>query len=353
MKKFLLLTLLFTLTLLADKVLYLSFDKVPQRVLKGEIFPITIKTLSIVKEFTDINYKLSSGYGVKVLDEIPNREHIGKYYYETFHFLATGRNIKLPDIEASLVTDYTNENIQYDTTILSGKKLNVITLNPKKNFSNIIADSFELIDYKTTKYDDNNNIVVIVAKAYNSNIKAMHFNNVKKQGIESSTYSYKSSKITYYVVINKELENFSFSYFDLKKNKFSLINIPIIVIDDSVVTQSDLKPKNQSHEQLKMEIAAGIALIAFIFILFRKKYVYMIFIMIPLGYIIYLSIPQKDVCIKKGSQLHLLPVHNGTIFETTKSQYNLPKEGKIKGFVKVKLHNNKIGWVKDEDICSY
>ena len=353
MKKILLLTLILTATLIADKVLYLSYDHVPQRVLKGEIFPLSIKTLSTVKEFTDVNYKLSNGYGVRVLDEIPSREHIGKYYYETFHFLATGRNAKLPDIEASLVTDYTNENIQYDTSTLSGKKLNVITLNPKKNFSNIIANSFELIDYKTTKYDESNNIVVLSAKASNSNIKAMHFNNVSKQGIESSKNSYKSSKITYYVVINKDLENFSFSYFNLRKNKFSLINIPIVVIDDSVVTQSDLKPKNQSHEQLKMKIAAGVALIAFIFILWRKKYVYMIFIIIPLGYVIYLAIPQKDVCIKKGSQLHLLPVYNGTIFETTQSQYNLPKEGKIKGFVKVKLHNNKIGWVKNEDICSY
>jgi len=102
-----------------------------------------------------------------------------------------------------------------------------------------------------------------------------------------------------------------------------------------------------------MKIAAGVAFIAFIFILWRKKYIYMIFIIISLIYIIYLAIPQKDVCIKEGSQLHLLPVHNGTIFETTQSQYNLPKEGQIKGFVKVKLHNNKIGWVRNEDICSY
>ena len=353
MKKLLLVTLIFTITLLADQVLYLSFDKVPQRVLKGEIFPLTIKTLSAVKEFTDINYKLSNGYGLKALDKVPTREHIGKYYYETFHFLVTARNAKIPDIEASLITDYTNANIGYDTSVLLGKKLNVITLNPKKNFSNIIADSFELVDYKTTKYDDKNNIIVIVAKAKNSNIRAMHFNNVDHQGIESSHNSYKNSKITYYAVINKELKDFSFSYFNLKKNRFSLVHIPIIVIDDSVVTQSDLKPKNQSHEQLKMKIAAGIAFIAFIFILWRKKYIYMIFIIIPLAYIIDLAMPQKDVCIKKGSELHLLPVHNGTIFETTKSQYNLPKEGKVKGFVKVKLYNNKIGWVKDEDICSY
>jgi hypothetical protein len=46
-------------------------------------------------------------------------------------------------------------------------------------------------------------------------------------------------------------------------------------------------------------------------------------------------------------------VHNGTIFETTKGIQKLQKEGTIKGFVKVKLENERIGWVEDENICSY
>jgi hypothetical protein len=64
-------------------------------------------------------------------------------------------------------------------------------------------------------------------------------------------------------------------------------------------------------------------------------------------------LPAKEVCIKQGAQLQLLPVDNGTIFETTSSQYTLTKEGTAKGYTKVKLTNDKIGWVKNEDICSY
>ncbi len=350
MKKLLLLTLLFTLSLFANKVIYLSYDKVPQRVVKGEIFSVTIKALSTLKEFEQIDYKLSNSYGLKVLDDFPLREKRGKYYYETFHFLTTKGTVQLPDITATLINTNSND---HESSFLNGAKLNVITLNPKKNFSNVIADSLELVEYKTTSYDNTHNIVIFVATAVNSDIRSMNFENVKKQGIESITESYESSRITYYVVIGKKLENFSFSYFNLKKNKFSLINIPILVNDDSVVTQSDLKPKDQSHKELKIKISAVIAFVAFIFILWRKKYVYLVFMLLPLSYIAYLSTPEKQICIKKGSQLYLLPVQNGTVFETTQSEYYLPKEGKVKGFIKVKLKNEKIGWVKNEDICSH
>ena len=370
--KLLLLTLLFISSLLANKVIYLSYDEVPERVVKGEIFPITIKALSTVRDFVNIEYTFTNHNGLEVLNTVPYREEKGKYYYETFYFSTTDSQAKLPDIEATLITpdDYSsldenltevididildsNETVTYyDTTVLVGTKLNVVTLNPKKNFSNIIANSFEIVEYKTTNYDNKHNIIVLVAAAQNCNIEKMSFKGVYKQGIESVTSSYFDSRITYYLVIDEEIENFTFSYFDLIKNRFIRINIPIIVDDDSVTTQSDIKPKDQSREILKMKIAAGVALVGFIFILWRRKYVYLVLILIPLIYIIYLSIPEKEICIKSGSQIHLLPVDNGTIFDTTSSKLYLQKEGSTKTFVKVKLQNEKIGWVKNEDICS-
>ena len=96
----------------------------------------------------------------------------------------------------------------------------------------------------------------------------------------------------------------------------------------------------------------AIALMGIIFIVIRKKYIYLVFIIIPIGYVIYVSIPSKNICIKKGADIHLLPVSNGTIFETTTNRYHLLQEGSVKGFVKVKLKNEKIGWVKNEDTCS-
>ena len=333
-----------------QKVVYLSYENIPSRVLKGEIFKVTIKSLSTTKSFTDITYTLSNSQGLKLLSDFPSREIDSRYYYETFYFLATSNNARLPDFRANLLND---DNIHYKETILKGKKLNVVELNPKKDFSNIIAESFELIDYKTTSYDSTHNIIVFVATATNCDIAAFRLNDVYKQGIESVLESYYDSKITYYAVVDKKIENLSFSYFNLKKNDFLLVNIPIIVNDDSVTTQSDLKPKDQSRERIKMTIAASVALIGFLIILWRKRYIYLVFIIVPLAYIAYVGIPSQKICIKKGSNIHLLPVENGTIFETTHRRYNLQKEGSVKGWVKVQLQNKKIGWVKDEDICSY
>ena len=346
--KLLLLTLLFCASLFANKVIYSNYENVPKRVVKGEVFSVTLKSLSTVRDFEDIDYKLLNLSGLKVLTEYPEREERGKYFYDTFYFLATQSWARLPDINATLIASQ-----EYNSTIISGSKLNVITLNPKKNFSNILAKNFELLEFKTTSFDATHNIIVFVATAQSSNIKAMQFKNVFKQGVESVTESHLESRITYFLVIDKTIENFSFSYFNNSSNKFLTLTIPIIVNDDSVTTQSDLKPKDQSHERIKMAIAGAVALLAFMFILWRKKYVYLVFIIIPLVYIGYLAIPEQEICIKEGTQIHLLPVENGTIFETTKTEIRLLKEGNVKNFVKVQLLNERIGWVKNEDICSY
>jgi len=333
-----------------QKVLYMNYEKIPSRVLKGEIFTVTIKTLSTVKNFADITYRLSNSKGLKLLNNAPSREVESKYYHETFYFIATAEDASLPDFTATLID---KGNAQYATTTLSGEKLNVISLNPKKDFSNIVANSFDIIEYKTTSYDASRNIVVFVATATNCDISALKLNNVYKQGTESITESHLDSKIIYYAIIDKKIENLSFSYFSLVKNKFISIDIPIVVNDDSVTTQSDLKPKDQSNEIIKMSVAAAIAFLALIMILWKKSYIYLVFIVIPLAYIIYVGVPSKEICLKAGTQIHLLPVANGTIFETTTKEYNLQKEDEVKGWIKVQLENQKIGWVKDEDICSH
>ncbi len=332
------------------KILYLQFDKIPTRVINGEIFSVTLKTLSTVKFFTDITYKLSNIHGIKLLNEIPYREKGSRYYYDTFYFLTTSYAATVPDFTATL---HNYDDTIYKDTMLKGKKLTVVTLNPKEDFSNIIANSFELSEYKTSIYDDKHNIIVFVATATNTDISTFDLQNAFKQGIESITESHFDSRIVYYAVIDKEITDFSFSYFNTISNKFITLSIPIIVSDDSVTTQSDLKPKDQSRNRLKMTIAAVVASVAFLFILWRKRYVYLIFIIVPLVYIAYLAKPSKDVCIKVGAEIYLLPVHNGTIFERTSSKYYLQKEGSVTGFVKVKLKNEKIGWVRNEDICSH
>lgn len=333
-----------------QKVLYLSYEKIPQRVIQGEVFPVTIKTLSTVRDYIDVSYELVGDTGLKVLNQTPYREEKSKYLYDTFYFTASDSDARLPDFKASLID---GKNIDYKTTTLTGKTLNVITLNPTKNFSQIIADSFELIDYKTTAYDNEHNIVIFMARAFNTDLNSLHLNGVFKQGVESLSGNHKESKITYYAVIDKKIEEFTFSYFNLNTNNFSLLTIPIIVDDDSVATQTDLKPTDQSKERLKVIIAASIVFLGMLLFVWRRKKLYILLALLPLGYITFNVVPAKDICIKAGSNIYLLPVHNGTIFETTKAMQKLQKEGSVKGFVKVKLENERIGWIEDENICSY
>lgn len=348
MLKFLLLTFLLFSSLYANKVIYLSYDETPKRVVKGEIFPITLKYLSTIKASQNILYTFSNHDGIEILTPRPERVQKGKYFYDTFYLLSTKNKAKLPDVKAILIAPE-----EYDSTTIYGKKINVITLNPKKNFSNIIANNFELIEYKTTSFDNKSNIIVFVASATNCDIKEIKFKNISKQGIESIVESYKESRVTYFLVIDKKIKNFSFSYFNLLKNNFSLVNIPIIVNDDSVTTQSDLKPKDQSHEKIKTWIAIAVVSIMFVLILWRKKYIYLVLLIIPLVYMIILLLPDKEIIIKAGTNIYLLPVKNSTIFETTSNKTTLLKEGSIDKYVKVKLKNEKIGWVRNEDISKY
>ncbi len=331
------------------QILYMHYDEVPTRIIKGEIFSVTIRVLSTESDFYELNYDLNNSIGLKSLNKLPFREEKGKFYYDTFYFLANSTGARLPDFKAYIESF---DGTIYRPTILKGKKLNVVALNPRKNFSNIVANSFVLDEYKTTSFDSNHNIVVFVATAYNSNISAFHLKNVYKQGIESFTDDIEESKITYFMVIPKEIENFSFSYFNLVNNKFELITIPIIVNDDSVTTQSDLKPKDQSREKLKMLVAIAVALVMLMIIVWTRKYIYSIILIVPIAYAMYTYVPSKEVCIRPNSNIYLLPVKNGTIFETTQGVTYLMEEGNIATHTKVKLQNNQIGWVKHENLCT-
>ena len=332
------------------QILYMHYDEIPTRIIRGEIFPITIRILSTESDFYELNYNLNNSVGLESLNALPYREERGKFYYDTFYFLAKNTGAKLPDFEA-FITSF--DGTEHRPTTLNGKKLNVVALNPKKNFSNIIANSFTLEEYKTTSYDSNHNIVVFVATAQNSHISSFHLKNVYKQGIESSTEDIMESKITYFAVIAKEIENFNFTYFNLLENRFESINIPITVVEDSVTTQTDLKPKDHSREKLKMLISIALALVLLIIIIWTKKYIYSIALIFPIAYAMYTYTPAKEICIRPNSNIYLLPVKNGTIFETTQGVTYLMEEGNIKGHTKVKLQNNKIGWVKHENLCSY
>ncbi len=334
----------------AQKVLYLSYDKLPKRLMRGELFSLRIKTISTLSSDQEIKYYFKKAQGLKQLTTEPLREIQGRYYFDTFYFVATGQKVRTPNITA--VIKYSNYHEEYPT-LLEGKKLDVVTLNPDHHYAHILADDFSVILAKTTHYNSQSNIVVFRAKAERSYIETFHLDDAIKQGFESSETNFGTSMMTYYAIISSNIETLKFSYFNLKKRRFVSIEIPIVIDDDKVSTQSDLKPIEHKHTLLKISAAAVVIFIGLIFLLIRRRLWYLVFIIIPALYIAYASVPIEHACIKKGSPIYLLPMKHGTIFETTPSKYTLEVQGSVENYVKVKLLNNNIGWIKNEDLCTH
>jgi hypothetical protein len=334
----------------SQHILYSSYEDYPKSVFKGQIFSITIKTLSTQEEFEEISYRFDGGYGVRLLNEKPFTKEKNHYYYHTFYFSAISTSIKTPDIIISLIY---NRYIQDELVYLKGKKIKAIKLNPPKDFVNIIANDLKLTQYKTNEYNDRENIAVFSMEANHTTIENFKIPQDYIQGFESNISTIWQSNITYYAIFPKHLEQLEFSYFHLPSRKFKKLIMPIILDDDSVSTQSNLTPRDQRHTQIKLYISLSVALIALVLFILRKRYFYLFIIIFTTIYALYIAIPIQDACVKAGSPIYLLPMNNGTIFELTEKEKIFQIEGSIDGYIKIKLHNNKIGWIRNEALCTH
>ncbi len=333
----------------SQHILYSTYEYYPKDVFKGQIFPLTIKTLSTQEEFQEISYQFNGGHGIRLLNEKPFTKEKNHYYYHTFYFLATSKSIQTPDIVISLIY---SQYIQDELVYLKGKKIKVIELNPPKDFVNIIANNLKFTQYKVNHYNDKENIAVFSMQAEYATIENFKIPKDYIQGFESNVSSIGKSNMTYYAIFPKHLEELEFSYFHLPSAKFKKLIMPIVLDDDSVSTQSNLTPRDQKHTQIKLYISLGIIAITLILFILRKRYFYLFILVLAAVYALYISIPIQNACVKKGSPIYLLPMTNGTVFEITQKEKIFQIEGSIDGYIKVKLHNNKIGWIRNETLCT-
>ncbi len=330
------------------KLLYQSYYELPKKLFKGQVFPLTIKALSAKEEYESIEYAFSSPTGLQLLSEKKIRKVDAPYLYDTFYFQVKGNHVKTPDVETTLVfKNFTGELKE----TLDGVKIDTVRLNPEKDFSSVLADEFRILEYKTSQYDNRHNIIVFSAEAKMANLQDFSLKIAVKEGIEAYEEELPHSNFTYYAVVPKQLNELKFSYFDLGTRRFQDVIIPIVVINDRVSTQTDLAPTQNTHTTAKMIIAASISAAGLFFFVYRRKKFYILIFILPLFLIAKLAVPTKHVCVEAGSNVYLLPMSNGTIFEQTTQRFNSEALGDAQNFVKVRMNNNQIGWVKYEDLC--
>jgi hypothetical protein len=324
----------------------LEYSNSPSHLYIGEIFPLTIKLTPVDIASGNIEYSLQNEEGIRVFSPTPRRVVKADGVYDTFYFLVQSANIRLPDITATVASNGSDSNPIIGTSLIAS------TLTPPATFANVLADSFKIINYKTTAYNQESNIVVFTATAKRCNIGTFSLPNTIKQGFESKTPNVEESQITYYAIIPNTQQSLDFTIFNLSKNRYESLSIPITVDDDTVSTQGDLSPTDSRHTELKVGSAAIVAVILIAMYYWRRKQWYLIASILPFFYVVFTLLPNSSICVKKGAPLQILPIKHGTIFEVTMEEINLEAESKVGDFTKIRLDNSKVGWVNKRDICS-
>lgn len=330
------------------KLLYQSYYELPKKLFKGQVFTLTIKVLSAKNDYESMEYNFSNEAGITLLSEEKERKVNAPYFYDTFYFQVTGNRVRIPDVRTSLIFKDNSGSLE---ETLRGERINTVRLNPEKDFSRVLAENFKILEYKTSQYDNQHNIVVFSAEAKMANLNDFSLKAADKEGIDAYEQELPYSNFTYYAVVSKQLNELKFTYFDLDTHRFQDVVIPIIVINDRVSTQTDLAPTQNTHVFAKIIAAALVSALGIILFIYLRKKFFLLIVILPLFFIAKLSVPIKHVCVKEDSNIYLLPMRNGTIFEKVPYRFTTESLGEAEDFTKIRMQNNQIGWVQDENLC--
>lgn len=326
--------------------LTMKFHNLPSHPYIGEIVAVTVKLTPVDLASGNLEYTLQNEQGIRIFSETPRRSVKDDGVYDTFYFLVQSTEIRLPDITATIAASGASSDP------LIGTALTASPLTPPSSFANVLADKFTIVNYKTTAYDQENNIVIFTVKASRCNIGNFSLANAIKQGFESKLPNVGESQMTYYAIIPNTEQSLTFSYFDLQKQRYESLAIPIVVDDDTVSTQSDLSPTDERHTGLKVGAAAVVGSILIALYYWRRQKYYLIASVLPMFYVVFALLPNQQICVKKDAPVYLLPMNHGTVFEMTLEEEHLQAEKEVGDFIKVHLNENKVGWINKRDLCS-
>ena len=330
------------------KLLYQSYHDLPSKLFKGQIFKLTIKSLSAKGDFSDINYTFSDARGLKLLTPEPERKFEPPYFYDSFYFQVTQSRVHTPRIHTTLHFNDGSSALQEE---FEGVKIDTVRLNPEDDFSSVLAEEFKILEYKTSQYDNQHNIVVFSSEGKMANLNDFSLKFAIQEGIDAYEADYPYATSTAFVVVSKQLNELKFSYFDINTRRFKDVIIPIIVDSDRVSTQTDLAPIQKTHATKKLILAAAVSVLGLVLFFFRRKKIFLLIVIIPFYWIIKYSVPTEHVCIESDSNIYLLPMSNGTIFEQVPYRFTTEALGHAQDFTKIRMHNKQIGWVKNENLC--
>ncbi len=322
--------------------LFLNFINQPKQAFINQRVKIIIKATIARTDIKDLKLTFKNANDYKIFNPNSWKKKDENTYLKTFYIKFKTKTPKTPRFK--VIVEF-KKGFKNQTTITL-PPIKIIKLASKQLFCGVIADNLDIISHSEKMYDDKSNIMLLEINATNSNLDDFHIPYSIKSGVDEFIDKGEYQKIFGFALISKNKQIFKFKYFNPKINHYELKSFNIVLKDQSVSTQTDLNPTKSKFALYKTIFIIFLALLFLLIFLKTKNLISLFIAIILLVFVAYLNIPMKQVLLKKGIGLKILPTYNSTIF------YIVPKDVKAnvayerEGYYKVILPNQKIGWVK-------
>ena len=331
------------------KDLLLKATNIPKNVVVGEIFSVEI----VADTQSDLEFEFETQLdetNIKWLNK-KNFQWVkseDNKYVGTFYLEATSIDAKT--LKVGLDLKRNGENYQSSSINIFLPKLK--ELRSDENYNHIVADNLEVKKFKTTKFDDINNIMVVEIYGNNVDLSAFNIENktILKQGVDTINGDFNSQSAYYFAVFKPNKKSLDFNYYNLKKAKFESFSLPVSVEDDDVSTQIGLNPKQSEFSTYKDVMIYSCAVIFILLAVWRRRlsYFFVATIFIALG--IYTYNPFGKAVLKPDISVSILPTKNSTIFYTSRKNENVEILDTKGDYSKILFADGKIGWVKKDNL---
>jgi hypothetical protein len=333
-----------------SKEIYLQFETYPKRVFTGQKFEVVLKAkilkdptsyeniVTTVADESDIELLTKSIYWEKQKDG---------QYKTTLTFKAQDKKFIMPKITLALMKG--EEIIDYATSESIAIKYQKIAIN-QKLFSSIIAKNIKINSVKTKQYSNTQLHNTIEIEGIRSNLEDIKLISYEDQGISDISSSYPFQTVFYYVITPINTKQIDFTYYNTESNEFIKMQVPIILAEELVSTQTELNPYNSSILLYKQSAVAVLLVLFLILYFITKNLNHLIIVSFLIVLMAYLFMPNKKTLLHENTNVYILPTTNSTVYKKLDTKFIVQILNKKNGFVKVLFKNNSIGWVKEHDI---
>ena len=327
-------------TLLSAQSEY-RYSYMPKKVYENQLFAVTI--MAIGKSNSDMPFfTFDRSSRIQPLFSKPLVVQNGNDSFYTFYFKAADSDIRIPSLFISA---------QDGEASLQAKTIFIKTLKKREDFCNVLAADMKIKNSQVSNYDEKSHIVTLSIEAFEANLEDMKLNGVEESDIDSLSRENAKVEAEFYVVLPVKEKILKFTYFNTIKKQYVFLEVPVVVVDATVSTQSDLNPKEDNFEKLKKYTFMTLTGFFLIMFLFRRDFFYLVFGAISFITLLTFYIPHKKICVTQGASLYILPTNTSTISTNIDQELDTMLLGEREGFQKVEYKEGIIGWIKNEDLC--